>query len=145
MKPSYKKKIQSPFFLTFSKLTTYEASVQPLQSANYSMNRACDAWSWSFITGLFRAQKRLSVDLSHISTQYWDMTLLIFYLNQSGFTNQRINLPFSGQDQKRPLGGMVRRNFGKNVFLGYFLNFSGCIQESFTIKDYDDISWFHSP
>jgi hypothetical protein len=29
------------------------------------------------------------------------MTLLIFYLNQSGFTNQRINLPFSGQDQKR--------------------------------------------
>ena len=109
MKPSYKKKIQSPFFLTFSKLTTYEASVQPLQSANYSMNRACDAWSWSFITGLFRAQKRLSVDLSHISTQYWDMTLLIFYLNQSAFTNQRINLPFSGQDQKRPLGGMVRR------------------------------------
>jgi len=110
MKPSYKKKIQSPFFFTFSKLTTYEASVQPLQSANYSMNRACDAWSWSFITGLFRAQKRLSVDLSHISTQYWDMTLLIFYLNQSGFTNQRINLPFSGQDQKRPLGGMVRRS-----------------------------------
>jgi hypothetical protein len=43
MKPGYKKKIQSPFFLTFSKLTTYEASVQPLQSANYSMNRACDA------------------------------------------------------------------------------------------------------